>query len=205
MADASLPSEVPLRNWRRSLSRAGFEVALIVLSVVLGLAVNSWREAAQLRGRVDDMRREFAQEIRANRDELASEGVAPLHRKLAAAWTRLALLPAPRPSDRDAAWSAASTGMHPFRPRDAVWTAFAHGELMEHMPPREVLQLAEIYRAQEGLRELNRALYAAVMIPTSVSETPSFIRSQANVIRMTLNDITTAEASLLERYERALR
>jgi len=55
---------------------------------------------------------------------------------------------------------------------------------MERMPPKEVLQLAEIYRAQDGLRELNRSLYAAVMIPTSESETPAFIRSQANVIRM---------------------
>jgi hypothetical protein len=205
MADAPLPSEVPLRGWRRSLSHAVFEVALIVLSVVLGLAVNNWREAAQLRGRVEDMRGEFAQEIRANRDELASEGVAPLHRKLAAAWTRLATIAAPRPADRDAAWSVASTGMHPFRPRDAVWTAFAHGELMEHMPPREVLQLAEIYRAQEGLRELNSSLYAAVMVPTSESETPSFIRSQANVIRMTRNDIAAAETRLLESYEHALR
>src|SRR5262249_18532744 len=205
MADVPLPSDVPLRSWRRSVPRAVFEVALVALSVVLGLAMNSWREAGQMRGRVDDMRKEFAQEIRANRDELASEGVGPLHRKLAAAWTRLAALPAPTPADRDAAWSVASTGMHPFRPRDAVWTAFAHGELIEHMPPKEVLQLAEIYRAQEGLRELNRALYAAVMVPTSESETPSFIRSQANVIRLTLTDIASAEISLLERYEHALR
>jgi len=114
MADVSLPSEeVRVRSWRRFTSRAAFEVALIVISVALGLAVNSWREAAQLRGRVDDMRGEFGHEIRANRDELASEGVAPLHRKLAAAWTRLATLPAPTPADRDATWSAASTGMHP--------------------------------------------------------------------------------------------
>ena len=205
MADAPLPSEAPFRGWRRSLSHAVFEVALVVLGVVLGLAVNNWREAAQLRGRVADMRGEFAQEIRANRDELASEGVAPLHRKLAAAWTRLATIARPAPGDRDAAWSVASTGMHPFRPRDAVWTAFAHGELMEHMPPREVLQLAEIYRAQEGLRELNRSLYAAVMVPTPEAETPAFIRSQANVIRMTLNDITAAEGRLMELYGYALR
>lgn len=152
-----------------------------------------------------DMRAEFAQEIRANRDELASAEVAPLHRKLAAAWTRLASIPEPRPADRDAAWSAASTGMHPFRPRDAVWTAFARGELIEHLPPKDMLQLAEIYRAQDELRELNRSLYAAVMVPTPDSETPGFIRSQANVIRLTLNDITSAETRLLERYERALR
>ncbi|HTO99531.1 MAG TPA: hypothetical protein VMK66_20925 [Myxococcales bacterium] len=205
MADASPSPESSFRSLRRSLSHAVFEVALVVLGVVLGLAVNNWREAAQQRGRTEDMRREFAEEIRANRDELASEGVAPLHRKLAEAWTRLATLPAPRPADRDAAWSVASTGMHPFQPRDAVWTAFARGELMERMPSREVLQLAEIYRAQEGLRELNRSLYAAVVVPTSESETPRFIRSQANVIRLTLIDITSAESRLLDLYQHALR
>jgi hypothetical protein len=154
---------------------------------------------------VADIRSEFAQEIRANRDELASDASAPLHSKRAAAWTHLVTIPRPTPADRDAAWSVASTGMHPFRPRDAVWTAFAHGELMEHMAPREVLQLAEIYRQQDELHELNRALYAAVMVPTSESETPAFIRSQANVIRMTLNDITSAETSLLASYDRVLR
>jgi hypothetical protein len=205
MADTASPRKPRFRSWRRTISRAAFEVTLIVISVVLGLALNNWREAAQVRARMSDLRAEFAQEIRANRDELSSEGVAPLHRRLATAWTRLAGIAAPKPADRDAAWSAASTGMHPFRPRDAVWTAFAHGELMEHMPPRDMLQLAEIYRAQDELRELNRSLYAAVMVPTPESETPGFIRSQANVIRLTLNDITSAETRLLQRYEGALR
>lgn len=104
------------------------------------------------------------------RRDTASRAV-PLHRRLAAAWTRLAVLPAPTPADRDAAWSAASTGMHPFHPRDAVWTA----------------------------------LSSAILVPTTESETPAFIRSQANVIRLTLNDITAAESRLLDRYERALR
>ncbi len=194
-----------LRSWRDTLSRAVFECALIVFSVVLGLAVNGWREAAQARQRVAEMRAEFAQEIRANRDELASDAYAPLHQKLAAAWTKLAALPAPTPADRDAAWTAASTGMHPFHPRDAVWTAFAHGELIERMPPREVLQLADIYRAQDDLREVNRALLSAILVPTSESESAAYIRSQANIVRMTLNDIIAAESRLLDRYERALR
>src|ERR1700755_265206 len=108
-------------GWGRTLARAGFEVALIVSSVVLALAVNGWREAAQMRGRIADIRAEFAQEIRANRDELAADGSAPLHRKLAASWARLAAIQKPAPADRDAAWSVAPTGMHPFHPRDAVW------------------------------------------------------------------------------------
>jgi len=121
-----------LRRGPATISRAVFEFALIVISVVLGLAVNNWRETSQVRKRMADMRAEFAQEIRANRDELSSEGCAPLHRKLVTAWTLLAAIAAPTPADRDAAWNVASTGMHPFH---RVGDPAVHPQPGERHPP----------------------------------------------------------------------
>ena len=190
---------------RRLLAKAAFECALIVVSVALGLAVNSWREQAVERQKLGEVRALFAAEMRANRDQLAAADVAPLHRKLAQAWTKLANIPAPAPADRDAAWAAAPMGMHPFHPRDAVWTSFAHGELLQQMPAAELLQLAEIYRAQDDLRALNQSLFATVLMPTAQADAPEFIRSQANVARLTLTDITWAEGRLLELYDRSLK
>jgi hypothetical protein len=201
----SQPGEVNQSRWSTWAGRALFECVLIVVSIVLGLAANNWREAAQQRQRLAEVRRYFAEEIRANRDQLASEMYAPHHRTLADAWTRLSALAAPNAADRDAAWKNANTGMHPFHPRDAVWTTFVHGEMLERMQPRELLALAEIYRAQDDLRQTNQGLLAIITAATADSENSRFIRSQANAVRMTLNDITYAEAALLKMYEQALR
>ena len=201
----SRPGEVNQSRWSTWAGRALFECVLIVVSIVLGLAANNWREAAQQRQRLAEVRRFFAEEIRANRDQLGSETYAPYHRKLADAWTRLAAMPAPNAADRDNAWKAANTGVHPFHPRDAVWTTFVHGEMLERMQPRELLSLAEIYRAQDDLRQNNQGLLALLSVATADSENSRFIRSQANATSRTLNDITYAEAELLKMYDQALR
>jgi hypothetical protein len=192
-------------RWKAWAGRAAFECTLIVLSIVLGLAMNNWREAAQQRRRMAEVRAYFTEEIRANRDQLVSQPYAPYHRKLAEAWTQFAALSVPKGTDRDAAWKNANTGMHPFHPRDAVWTTFVHGEMLERMAPRELLDLAEIYRAQDDLRQVNQALLAVILVPSADSESPEFLRSQANAVRMTLNDITYAEGQLLNMYDHALR
>jgi hypothetical protein len=190
---------------RKLVGKGAFECTLIVISVVLGLLVNAWRERAVEKQRLAEVRTLFLSEIRANREQLASQGVAPLHQKLSQAWTRLAMMPSPSPADRDAAWAVAPTGMHPFHPRDAVWTSFAHGDLLQQMPGADLLTLAEIYRAQEDLRELNRSLHETLLMPTAEQDSSAFIRSQANVTRLTLNDIVNAEGRLLEMYGLALR
>jgi Tfp pilus assembly protein PilV len=192
-------------SWKHWATKAAFECALIVVSVVIGLGVNNWREAAESRRRAQEVRALFAEEIRANRDQLASDAYAPYHRKIAAAWEKLASIPHPTPQDRDAAWSAAPTGIHPFHPRDAVWSTFVHGEAAERISPRELLSLAEIYRAQDDLRQLNESLHAELLVPSAQSETSDFIRSQAAVTRLNLNDITSQESRLLAMYDQALR
>jgi hypothetical protein len=94
--------------------------------------------------------------------------------------------------------------MHPFHPRDAVWTTFVHGKMLEQMRPRELLALAEIYRAQDDLRETYQGLHAILSTATADSEDPRFIRSQAHAISMALNDITSEETALLKKYDLAL-
>jgi hypothetical protein len=142
-------------RWSAWAGRALFECVLIVFGIVLGLAVNNWLETAQQRHRLIEVREYFAEEIRANREQLTSE--------------------------------------------------MYHGEMLERMQPRELLALAEIYRAQDDLRQLNQALLTTVLAPTADSEDPRFIRSQANATSMTLNDITYAETELLKLYDRAFR
>lgn len=190
------------RSW---VAKAVFEAALIVFSIVFGLAVNGWRESMQARRRMQEIRAAFTEEIRANRDQLSSDAYAPLHRKLAAAVGKLAALPAPTKEDRARALKDANTGLHPFHPRDAVWTAFAHGELVASMAPAELLALAEIYRAQDDLREINRTLIATLTTATAEAETPAFLHSQAEVLGLTLNDVAADEARLLAMYQRALQ
>jgi hypothetical protein len=79
-----------------------------------------------------------------------------------------------------------------------------HGEMLERMQPRELLALAEIYRAQDDLRQTYQGLLAILSAATADSEDPRFIRSQANATSSTLNDITAAEAEILKWYDQAV-
>src|SRR5688500_5604596 len=87
------------RAWPDWAKRALLESVLIVFSVFLALALDSWREDMQTRRRVDEVRRYFVEEIEANRKQLASPEYAPLHRRAAAAWDGLSKTPAPTAAD----------------------------------------------------------------------------------------------------------
>jgi hypothetical protein len=190
------------RPW---LARAAFESALIIFSVFLALALDAWREDAQTRRRVDEARSYFAQEIAANREQLASKDFAPQHRRMAAAWRRLAALPSPTADDRNRTWGQFANGMHPFTARDAVWRSFSASGLIEHMPPRELFMLSEIYRQQEELNVRNQAFLRSEQMVSADATEPRFVKSQAEMSRSSLEDVIYAERVLLRLYDEALR
>ena len=209
MAAAPPPPDSPdpeaaTKGWPNWSKRALLESALIVFSVFLALALDSWREDMQTRRRVDEVRRYFVEEITANRQQLASPAYGPLHVEAARAWHELAQKPKPTVADRDTAWAVSPNGLHPFKGRDAVWRSFGSSNLLEHMPSRQVFALAEVYRSQEELEDHNAALMALLRTITPDDQSPPFIRSQAIVVRGTLSDITYSEARLLRLYDKAL-
>ena len=69
-------------GWRSWLPRVLAESVLIVFSVLLALGVDEWREDAELARKVQEARTAFANEIRGNRDLLASERFHGHHKRM---------------------------------------------------------------------------------------------------------------------------
>jgi hypothetical protein len=68
-------------GWRRWMVRVVFESMLIVVSIVVALGVNEWRDRRELQAQARDARIAFAREINANRDLLlGEESGLPHHR-----------------------------------------------------------------------------------------------------------------------------
>ena len=78
------------------MPRAIFESLLIVFSVFLALGLNSWAEDQREAERLAEMRTYLVQEIRLNRDTLASDHWLPHHTRLRDAVMAVATSDPPR-------------------------------------------------------------------------------------------------------------
>lgn len=210
MADTSPTPSVPATPTpsatRYLLIRATLEAALIVMSVLLALFLDGWREEREISERVETARTFLIREVRANRDELRSDIRLPYHLRTV---TLLADVAGEPGRKRDAALtklqSGAFTGVHPFRAQDVAWSTFRNAELTSRLPASELFLLARIYDAQEGLEALSEASYAGMIQPSADAESEAFQRSQLNSIRTYFADAIPVEQELLRMYDRALR
>ena len=182
----------------RWLPRALFESLFIVLSLLLALAVNEWRDKHARITRVAEARAAFANEIRANRDLLVSDPILGHHRKLQAEYKHLSDTASAEPG------SAFETGLHPAALRDAAWRSFsANGTLVDFAPP-DVILLSDIYRAQDDLEKLNSGYIGLLRAPRADGETLEYKRDMNRSLSMYLNDVVPIEERLIREYERAL-
>ncbi|HKP93927.1 MAG TPA: hypothetical protein VJS88_08510, partial [Chthoniobacterales bacterium] len=143
----------------RWLPRALFESVFIVLSILLALAVNEWRDKQARITRVAEARSAFVNEIRANRDLLLRDDFVAHHRRLQAEYEKLRETGSAEPG------SAFDTGLHPAPLRDAAWRSFSASGTLVDFAPAEVILLSDIYRAQDSLEKLNSSYIAVIREP----------------------------------------
>lgn len=205
------PEAAPRRNlfahWRRWLPRATFESVLIVFSVVLALALTNWAEDRRTAHRVAEMRGFLRAEIQANRDMLSGEDYLPHHVALKQGFA--AVMGAPGDpvrsgKARPAVEALFRTGLHQAPVRDTVWTSVASGDLLEHMPPREVFMLAELYRAQDSLEGLNRGGFEAATGLLDVLAGDADVTRPVYTMMLYLEDMAAQERALIAAYDRVL-
>ena len=182
----------------RWLPRALFESLFIVISLLLALAANEWRDRRARITRVAEVRSAFANEIRANHDLLLSEPMLAHHKKLQAEYRRLNETGSAEPG------SAFDTGLHPAPLRDATWHGFSLSGTLVDFAPVEVILLSDIYRAQDSLEKLNSNYIAAIREPRADHETLEYKRDLNRSLFMYLNDVVPMEDGLVRQYERAL-
>ena len=202
------PRRNPFARWRRWLPRAVFESVLIVFSVLLALALTNWAEERRTAHRVAEMRGFLIQEIRANRAELGRPYYIPHHERLKLGFARAGGMPNMRVT-RQSAEPAISAlfgggGLHLAAPQDAVWTSVSASDLFEHMEPREVFMLAQVYRAQESLEGANRAGYENAVGLLDILTDERDAHRQMMRMTLYLEDLIQQETNLLRLYDRAL-
>lgn len=207
-ADAPPPRKTR-RDWRRWGPRAVFESLLIVFSVVLALALTDWAEQRKTDRQVAEMRGFLIAEIRANRDDLASDYYVPHHEALKLAFASAGGTPDRRGVDRAMAEPAIERlfgggGLHLAAPRDAVWESLAASDLLQHMEPKEVFLLARVYRGQESLEGVNRAGYDNALGLLDILSDEGDAHRQMMRMTLYLEDLIQQERNVLRLYDQAL-
>lgn len=194
-----------MADWRRWAPRAVFESVLIVFSVVLALGVTNWAEDRREQRRADQMRVFLRQEVASNRTLLLSNDYLPHHRRLQGELSRAATTGASSIEElRPVFRSVTASGVH-FTPLDdSVWRSLAGSEVIEHMDPQEVFQLARLYRLQADLETLNTAFYSQMMSMPADLERGDPPRGALIRLNMYFNDVIAIEAGLADLYGGAL-
>jgi hypothetical protein len=188
-----------MTNLRRLLPRLVLESFFIVLSVLIALAVNNWREARERVVRAEEARSVFLNEIAANRDLLVSDEYLGHHRRLRETYTKAAAAGAADPG------ALFESGLHPPALRDAAWRSLSTSGILADFPARDVLMLSDIYRTQADIDRRSGDLISGLSAPRADRDTPAYQHDAARAFSMFLNDLVPAEERLVKGYERALQ
>lgn len=196
--------------WRRRffgewLPRAALESFLIVVSLLGALWLNQWNEDRQRAERVAEARSFIIEELRSNHARLTSADYYPHHRRLRGVFLDPPSSPDPVEADRARIGEVFAGGVHPATFRDAAWRSVGMSDLLPYMKPREVFALADVYRRQEALSEMNSAAYATLIGMAPDANDPKEVRRLAQILRFYLTDVVAGEAELIKRQEQALK
>jgi hypothetical protein len=196
------------KPWGPWVARLIAESFVVILSVLLALALDEWRNNRELERQVQQTRAAFAEEIARNRDVLMADEHVPYHK---AYWEHYKALtrayndePAKVDSMHRATAQRFNTGVHPPPLRNAVWSSLAESDLVRRMDPDELFLLADIYREQEQLNNAFQRMLGVWMEPTPYRHQPAFQRDDDNITRIFMADVVAAEGRLLKRYEEGL-
>ena len=197
--DAATGSGAP-RRWRSGTALL-MESALVVLSVLLGLALGEWRDHARERALARTALRTFRQEIAGNLAML--ETAQPKH----AAFAKRLGDAAARPATDDAFTSFVATmpagGLDTKPLRDVAWETAQTTGALRLLDYETAALLSETYLVQrDALQPTLARLADRMMIPENF--TPSQRAAMLRTHQMLLVELSGQEAYLMELYRRVL-
>ena len=191
-------------GWRRWIVRVVFESGLIVISIVVALGVNEWRDRRELQAQAHEARGAFAREINANRETLLAEKSGlPNHKRLLERYREVSAKAAVTAADLQPVYDEFPQGVNMLRLRDAVWRSLSGSDVLRRLEQRDLFLLAEIYRQQEEIDDYNRAMYAAWRQINSDADNPGYIKDSIRSTRAYLADVIGAEERLRKLYDEA--
>lgn len=206
------PNDAPLAkaarrtgfNWRLWGFTALFEGALIVASVLLGLALTGWAQDAAEKQRVNEMRGYILREIASNRAIILDDQHLAHHKRLKEIVGKVAYTGVTLEEANPAFGALLKTGVHLPPVDDSVWRSISSADLLRHMPPDEVFAMARVYRTHDDLELIQQSVYNSLtQLPASLmrGEAPAGAAVQ---ITLSLSDLVAVEERLIDRYDAVL-
>ena len=186
------------------MPRAIFESLLIVFSVFLALGLNSWAEDQREAERLAEMRTYLVQEIRLNRDTLASDHWLPHHTRLRDAVMAVATSDPTRADVEQLMGALFDTGIHTGATRDPVWQAIQASGLLTEMDAEELLLVSDVYRGQASLERVDQQMVGVVAPLLQSIETGEGMSAALMTLGLLLSDVVALEGTLIQRYDAAL-
>lgn len=173
-----------------------FEVGLIVLGVLAGLAVDNWRQDVAERDRAREVLALVAAELARNRESFSS--ILPYHESLR---DSLTVLTTDATRGKPLAYSdfdrAAPRGFEPRLASVTAWSLAQNAGILSHLDLEVLQAVSTAYQHQDFLNgKLNRLeanLYEAA------NQDPSHFVGLAVSLRWLVGDIVIQERSLVER------
>jgi hypothetical protein len=187
-------------GWQSWLGKAAFESAMIVLSVLLALTLDGWRENRARQTQLAEARAALIGEVRFNRQLVASNDFLPHHLRLHEVYEGMETA-----GVTDRIDELFKTGVHVPPLRDASWRSFGVSDIASELPFSQRALLAGVYIEQDNVAQLFRNLLTNISHPTSERENPAFRRDLVRTIDLTLTDIVYAEQRLLKSYDEVLK
>lgn len=183
-------------GWRPWLGKALFESALIVLSVLLALTLDSWRDSRARARSLEEARVSLVEELRFNRALLASDEYLPHHRKLHEIYDGMEVS-----GKTDQANDLFKGGVHVAPLRDAAWRIFLTSDVASELPFADRAMLAGIYAGQERLLGIHTAATGFLIAPRTDYDNPAFLKSFVRSIDLYLTDVVVGETRLITLYD----
>jgi hypothetical protein len=188
--------ETARKGWRPWLGKALFESALIVLSVLLALTLDSWRDSRARARSLEEARASLIEELRFNRALLASDEYLPHHRKLHEIYDGMETS-----GNTDQANALFRGGVHVAPLRDAAWRIFLSSSVASELPFADRAMLAGIYAGQEHLLGIHQAATGFLIAPRTDYDNPAFLKSFVRSVDLYLTDVVVGEIRLIELYD----
>lgn len=186
-----------LRPWRRRFSRAIFESALIVFSVLLALVLNEWRDSRKHAERTELAVEAIVAELRGNRE--AAERAMKRHRSVTTTLTNL--------SNRSQLPTNEFVQSGIFNPANLVetaWTSAREAGAVDEWPYDLVLEVSGLYERQAAYNNLARQLNADLYMDLRRRGFDAVLRQEFAGIILLTRDFANREAGFLHEYDETL-
>ena len=185
------------REHQKSLLNLILEVVLISIGVFLALWANNWHEEREHRALARSALRNFADELRANRQ--AVQGERQYHETLALQLHEFLISNEPPTAER-LQKSAQFKGVRPIIFEHTAWDLALATQALSYLKPDLALDISKVYTAQGAFQALENSFLASAFTPSTFSS--DNVKGLVAAMEFYLRDINQKEPALVQLYDK---